>query len=782
MEEQLRVKVIAIAKDEAAYIPQWIHHHLHFGFDAVELWLNDISDNSLALLRKIQAALGADVVSIVEADDVLERCIKTRRHFQEEAYNLAYQREVKQGAFTHLMFLDLDELWTPANFEDSVKDVLRRYPQSDSISFLWMVDLPDRQRKSFCRPFYLENKFQRNRHVKSLARISPNIQKIGIHNHVVKDGVFHLSDGTAFEPSPDVLRVGWSYISLPQVKARLKQPEPYFIVHQIYRSKEEYLSSLLRGRRHTGDREHLFKTNRQGYLPMHDETHTESIRVSEANLRRYDSGYQDFIKRTGLPEVLRAAQDFIVERCESAFAAIKDDPSMLVKYEQQLRGLPDVQAKAEGDSIVGKIEATLRASQTDCVEIRGWAADVGRNRPLKFQFQDDAGQLAALFSQRVARPDLYEKTKPLGLDCGFRLEISPEQAAAIESGIAGNVFEIIAKTFDGKARHVFSIEKSALRPASDVPNPKMREPYGEVSCAEVQGGMVQFSGQVNSGKGVAVQVYAAMDSLLFPLAIGSYEQAAPGAMTFAASLELARLPGDLQAKVPRIYAAINGRACPLSIGESYAYPASDVASFYRAKLPTAAFSASLPREEHASLLEHLPGKKTYLTYGAPDTASLALQAGAQNIVAVDSDAAVSARLNEHMAVAIRNTSRNFFPVHVNLGKTKELGYPVDDTGWKAYPTYASLAWELCEAKGISPDLVLIDARFRVACFLVSVMMAKPGAVLLFDDYSDRPQYHVVERVLKPVERYGRMAKFVVPEQVNLKVGLALLLRYCSNAF
>ena len=182
MEEQLRVKVIAIAKDEAAYIPQWIHHHLHFGFDAVELWLNDISDNSLALLRKIQAALGADVVSIVEADDVLERCIKTRRHFQEEAYNLAYQREVKQGAFTHLMFLDLDELWTPANFEDSVKDVLRRYPQSDSISFLWMVDLPDRQRKSIaperiwlitsvCEPNWSEGKMRRSKRPFVCSRI-----------------------------------------------------------------------------------------------------------------------------------------------------------------------------------------------------------------------------------------------------------------------------------------------------------------------------------------------------------------------------------------------------------------------------------------------------------------------------------------------------------------------------------------------------------------------------------------------------------------------------------
>ena len=84
-----------------------------------------------------------------------------------------------------------------------------------------------------------------------------------------------------------------------------------------------------------------------------------------------------------------------------------------------------------------------------------------------------------------------------------------------------------------------------------------------------------------------------------------------------------------------------------------------------------------------------------------------------------------------------------------------------------------------EREGVSPDLVLIDGRFRVASFLVSALLAQEGCTILFDDYFDRPNYHVVEKYLKPVRKAGRMAEFSVP--AAKPPGLVQeLIRYCTT--
>ena len=52
-------------------------------------------------------------------------------------------------------------------------------------------------------------------------------------------------------------------------------------------------------------------------------------------------------------------------------------------------------------------------------------------------------------------------------------------------------------------------------------------------------------------------------------------------------------------------------------------------------------------------------------------------------------------------------------------------------------------------------MVLIDGRFRVACFLFSLLNAKKDSIIIFDDYMNRSEYHVVEEVLPKYEKCGR---------------------------
>ena len=96
---------------------------------------------------------------------------------------------------------------------------------------------------------------------------------------------------------------------------------------------------------------------------------------------------------------------------------------------------------------------------------------------------------------------------------------------------------------------------------------------------------------------------------------------------------------------------------------------------------------------------------------------------------------------------------------INLGKTISYGYPKTYERREHFSLYCNSIWN---HKDLHPDIVLIDGRFRVACFLTCLIKAKPGTKLIFDDYINNSHYHVVEEFLKPKEYCGRQALFIVP--------------------
>src|SRR5699024_4064786 len=90
-----------------------------------------------------------------------------------------------------------------------------------------------------------------------------------------------------------------------------------------------------------------------------------------------------------------------------------------------------------------------------------------------------------------------------------------------------------------------------------------------------------------------------------------------------------------------------------------------------------------------------------------------------------------------------------------------------------FDSYFNWIWKQKE----KPDVVLIDGRFRVACFLTSVLYANPNTKIIFDDYTDRTYYHIVETVLpkKDLNFNTRQALFIVPHLTNEQRATALSL-------
>jgi hypothetical protein len=151
------------------------------------------------------------------------------------------------------------------------------------------------------------------------------------------------------------------------------------------------------------------------------------------------------------------------------------------------------------------------------------------------------------------------------------------------------------------------------------------------------------------------------------------------------------------------------------------------------------------------------GVRVYGEYGVGQSTRFIHDRTEARILAVDT----SKEWVEATKASIGDTDRLFLE-HVDLGELGEWGMPTTYRNRDKIDDYLNFIW----TRSFDPDLVLIDGRFRVACFTTSLLAAKPGCRILFDDYVERPHYHVVEELLEPERVNARQALFVVPERFD----------------
>ena len=101
--------------------------------------------------------------------------------------------------------------------------------------------------------------------------------------------------------------------------------------------------------------------------------------------------------------------------------------------------------------------------------------------------------------------------------------------------------------------------------------------------------------------------------------------------------------------------------------------------------------------------------------------------------------------------------------YIDVGDVGDWGRPKNLQRRKNFILYAESLWD----KDVGYDTVLIDGRFRVLCFLTSLLRCGTGTTILFDDYRDRPHYHVVEEFVKPVDFCGRQAVFRIEDKSDI---------------
>lgn len=190
-------------------------------------------------------------------------------------------------------------------------------------------------------------------------------------------------------------------------------------------------------------------------------------------------------------------------------------------------------------------------------------------------------------------------------------------------------------------------------------------------------------------------------------------------------------------------------------------------------------SPAMPPAVVDCLASELAHARTYVEYGAGGSTMLAAQTGVRDIITVESDRAFLRRVERDVRAVGAQDSR-FHPLHADIGPTGAWGRPSGTEAFERWHGYAQAGVGRAVDLGLSPDLVLIDGRFRVACFLATLFVVEPGTVIMFDDYTVRSKYAVVEEFGAPEGYVDRLAYFRAPASFDVRRAAFVLAAYSTR--
>lgn len=332
-----KIKLVAIAKDEAPYIPQWVYHHFSIGIDLIEIHINNTTDNSLSICKKI--ARSEKRFFYLNSDKLFRKAQKRGERFQIAAYNKSLRRSRRKlDNATHILFLDLDEYLINKAAGNQVKKLVESYPEADVFSFLWYLEHWNQNKKNFSDPVSNNTAGIRNNHVKSLIRISRKIKSCGHHNAQFNDDycpVNLLSDTKIRLVDGENSSLNRALVSNDIVKRLSKETiEGWSVLHCVYRSETEYLASLIRARAHNNHTDPI-KNNRWGLI--NPDGQILNLKNAKGSLS-YKFKLFLFMTRHQLHQELRVARNSLIKRRERLDALLKSNPEIMAEYHKVFRG------------------------------------------------------------------------------------------------------------------------------------------------------------------------------------------------------------------------------------------------------------------------------------------------------------------------------------------------------------------------------------------------------------------------------------------------------------
>jgi hypothetical protein len=208
---------------------------------------------------------------------------------------------------THLIFLDIDEFWTPLDFTTKVNEHIERHDNCDVLCYEWAF--PSNDRSPFSIPFSERGTLQKNYHLKCLFDTHIAVDSISVHNVVSHSARYAMADG-----SPAIFdTTEKATIPIDDTSGPLKE---VFILHRVARSQLEYVSLLGRGRPSVPNK---LKSNRWGYIDTSDGVPFE---IPKHRLEAYATGLTELMRRSGVDHDIKDSKQFVLDRFRSVVLAL----------------------------------------------------------------------------------------------------------------------------------------------------------------------------------------------------------------------------------------------------------------------------------------------------------------------------------------------------------------------------------------------------------------------------------------------------------------------------
>jgi hypothetical protein len=415
------VRLIAIAKDEAAYLAEWVHHHLHFGFDQIAVVLNDCTDNSRQLLEQI--ANSEPRLLVRDGIALKASCQQTGQNFQITAYAQELALARQDSRVTHVMCLDIDEFWITPELTDTIHIYTDRYPKADSIAFAWHMEVPNNP-EPFSPALQASNPVQKDRHVKSIHRISDRLTYLDIHNAIHQHGNYLLADGQEF---PQHTHNGSERAGLSDDLFDPAQVDCAYVYHRVFRSQLEYLASLQRGR--PGPSSHSLKTNRWGYQSHESSAPVLLVPHPAKQLQSVHSSFASFVNTHQLEVGIAEGQQHAYRRFHTTLAAISSGAKEVQQLAYLFHGitLPELaDLNALPAHITHHIDS-ITATGSGLV-IKGWVIDKNSQRQVEIGLPDTPQAIVT----RISRTDVVRHYPGTYAESGFRIELPVTAMHSIE--------------------------------------------------------------------------------------------------------------------------------------------------------------------------------------------------------------------------------------------------------------------------------------------------------------------------------------------------------------
>lgn len=158
--------------------------------------------------------------------------------------------------------------------------------------------------------------------------------------------------------------------------------------------------------------------------------------------------------------------------------------------------------------------------------------------------------------------------------------------------------------------------------------------------------------------------------------------------------------------------------------------------------------------------KYIQAASNYLEYGCGGSTYMAsCQKNVKKIVSVEGALTWITKLK-----AMPEIRATFHHIDYNADEGN-WSYPKDNKKVHIFPQYSDII-KLYPVNTF--DTILVDGRFRVACICKLYDYSTEDTIILVHDYTNRPQYHIVEQFFDVVERVETLVRLRKkdPGQIN----------------